>query len=90
MKRSFVFIAIAIFFGNTDVFAQEIISISDQDFVQINDCNTAVIISDSNADNGNYGPNEAFSITVCVDESIEESAMVGTQDCLNLNRSVSV
>ncbi len=56
--------------------AQDIVSVSDGGIVTGVSCASSVIITDSNADNGNYGPNESFVITICVEEGSETPAEI--------------
>ncbi|MGB6034982.1 MAG: gliding motility-associated C-terminal domain-containing protein [Cryomorphaceae bacterium] len=51
----------------TTASAQETISISDGGLVDEVSCASSVILTDSNVDDGNYGPNESFIITLCTE-----------------------
>ena len=49
--------------------AQTIVSIADGGQVNDVSCSSSVVITDSNANGGNYGPNESFTITICIEDA---------------------
>lgn len=62
--------AIAVFAFSTG-YSQDIYNIADGGTINNVTCADPVVITDSNANNGNYGSNETHQITFCIDPSSE-------------------
>lgn len=70
------FLSIGILFS-ISVSSQDVVSIADGGTVSDVSCASSVIITDSNADNGNYLPDENHVITVCVEAgSLSEAEII--------------
>ncbi|HKL40822.1 MAG TPA: hypothetical protein VJ894_09085, partial [Cryomorphaceae bacterium] len=71
-------------------FAQDLIPISDEGTVESTNCDNGIIITDSNADDGNYLPGETYQMTVCFNTLVGDSIQVSILPQFNQNDTLNV
>ena len=73
-----------------NLLAQDTIPISDGGTVESTNCDNGLILTDSNADDGNYEPGEIFQITACINTLVGDSVQVSILPPLNQSDTVNV
>jgi gliding motility-associated-like protein len=76
LKIFSLLVAIIVTGSISSVQAQQEIPISDEGTINDVSCGSPIVITDSNADDGNYAPNESFVITICIEDASETFAEV--------------
>ncbi len=72
MIANFLKTSLLLLFTGIYFFASgQVVPISDEGIIDDMTCAEQVLISDSNADNGSYLPNESYTITICVEAGSE-------------------
>lgn len=81
-----LFLAIAL----TSVSAQDSIPISDEGTIEETNCDNTVVITDSNADDGNYLPGETYQITVCLNTLADNPIQISIFPQFNGNDTINL
>jgi len=68
-------VTVLVFFTGAYLFSSgQLVPISNEGAIADVNCADQVLISDSDADNGNYFPNESYTISICVEDGAETFA----------------
>jgi len=91
MKFDFKYGAVLILavFCNS-LLAQDSTPISDEGTVESTNCDNGLIITDSNADDGNYLPGETYEITACINTLVGDSVQIVILPPINQNDTTHV
>lgn len=81
-KLYYALFSTAFIFAFNTGFGQDVINIADGGSYST-PCSGSLTITDSDADNGNYEPNETYQVTLCVDAGSESNAHIVISPYLN-------